>query len=263
MKYSFAPNLIEAAVFQAVRREAQNGNPRPERTLHERIDSLYTIREEDQHETAFVEAYSSMFSLLELSKPLEGFLAEQPLIGAEVVRCAVRRVIRAKDEMVELFVNDDGNGDGDGPERTLVIALQPETLVDPASLGRLMRHELLHVADMLDEAFGHDPSILPTGNSRAQSNLLQDRFRVLWDVYIDGRLTRSGQGQAELHRQRTQEFNRTFAVLDGESAARAFTRIWNAPQLTCTTLAGWAEDPPAMRDASKRKTAVHSGATQE
>jgi hypothetical protein len=56
----------------------------------------------------------------------------------------------------------------------------------------LLRHELMHVADMLDPAFGYERSLPTSDDGPSADNIVRDRYRVLWDVTIDGRLARAG-----------------------------------------------------------------------
>ena len=52
--------------------------------------------------------------------------------------------------------------------------------------GRL-RHELMHVVDQVDEAFGYDETKVPKSGT-AQLR----RYKYLWNVYIDSRLIKAG-----------------------------------------------------------------------
>jgi hypothetical protein len=102
----------------------------------------------------------------------------------------------------------------------LVIRLRPETLIDPGAAQRLLRHELIHVADMLDPRFGYDRRLPASDDGSTGDLVTRDRYRVLWDVTIDGRLVRAGLAQADVRARRWIEFSATFAALgDGRRAA--------------------------------------------
>ena len=55
-----------------------------------------------------------------------------------------------------------------------------------------VRHEFTHLSDMLDPAFGYAPTLDLPGLNGAQQRLARERYRLLWDITIDGRLTAAG-----------------------------------------------------------------------
>jgi hypothetical protein len=79
-----------------------------------------------------------------------------------------------------------------------VLRLRPRTLFDPQTLRALLRHELMHVADMLDPTFGYQRSLPRSDDGPSGDNLVRDRYRVLWDVTIDGRLARAGRDRCSV-----------------------------------------------------------------
>ena len=64
--------------------------------------------------------------------------------------------------------------------------------VDIVQLKILFLREFLHIHDMLDPEFGYKPSLASLKlnvENKAGYNLIQDRYRVLWQAYIDVRLS--------------------------------------------------------------------------
>jgi len=45
---------------------------------------------------------------------------------------------------------------------------------------------------MLDPAFGYSPTLDLPGLNAAEQRLARERFRLLWDIAIDGRLAAAG-----------------------------------------------------------------------
>ena len=70
------------------------------------------------------------------------------------------------------------------------IKLIPRRFYDPA-INRYLRHELTHIADMLDEAFRYDPDT-KIGFNPGDEHLIFNRYRVLWSLHIDSRISRKG-----------------------------------------------------------------------
>ncbi len=108
-----------------------------------------------------------------------------------------------------------------------------------------MRRELLHVADMLDERFGYVREGF-TGDASRQ-NLQRDRYHVLWNVYVEGRLGRKRLG-AESEKERCRRaFDRAFGVEQENS--KAFDRVFHAESLTHRQLMNWACEVALLFDS--------------
>lgn len=244
MQLRYDPRLIESVVFESAWRAAQDGNPQPEIELRRRLDPLYAITNVEERERSFRDAYADRFVEAQMAGPLEALVAEQPLIAPQVTQCVVRFALCVKDEGAELFVKP---GDAER-ERTLVIAVRTETLLDDGELARLLRHELQHVADMLDDQFVYDVDATPNGESRAHNSLILDRFRVLWDTYIDGRLARRGHDGQGTCTDRGRELHKVFRRdrLDPKDVDRACARVWQADDLTHADLLQWAAQPDLL-----------------
>ncbi|HSD10888.1 MAG TPA: hypothetical protein VLF14_07880, partial [Candidatus Binatia bacterium] len=74
---------------------------------------------------------------------------------------------------------------------SILLRVRTSALADPDRLLSWLRAELLKVADMLDPAFGYEPT-LPGGGDPAHEHLARERYRVIWDASAIGRLARSG-----------------------------------------------------------------------
>jgi hypothetical protein len=211
----YEPALVEAAVLAALR-----GSP-GEAALHRERDPLYSIADCDERETAFARLHAQWFEGLGLDRPLRGALAERPEIGWECGRAIVARAPSARHEGADLRLAP--------PARpTLLLRLMPETLAAGERAWRLLRRELLHVADMLDPAFGYEPRV---GAGAPLDPGRQERYRVLWDAYVEGRLVRSGGAPAAAGAEVLREFTRAFPALGAEGVA-AFRRFFDGPSCT-------------------------------
>ena len=133
----------------------------------------------------------------------------------------------------------------------------------PTPTRALLRHELTHVGDMLDPAFGYERALPPSDVGPSGDNILRDRYRVLWDVTIDGRLARASHdrcsvrlpfggpqgrqpdraGHADATRTaRWQEFTATFPML-GDRSGAAFDDWFDRIRPTHAALAAFAQAP--------------------
>lgn len=234
MRFVYHPDLIEQAVFLITRKDASR-----ECELHARVDRLYAIADPESRNAAFAESYSELFAEWKLADQFQSQVRH--LLGkCDLERCALAPAGRRKDQKIDLLLDSNSAH----RERTLFILITPESLLDPIPLIPWMRRELLQVADMLDEHFGYKPDdIIGTPWER---KLRQDRYLVLWRIYVAGRLHRAGSGDsAELHSIRT-SFQRAFRYRGAEPAAESFDRVFQAEELTHQQLLGWATEPQSV-----------------
>ncbi len=240
MSIEYDQTLIEQATFLAARRDQ-----RLERELHEAIDPLYEISDEETRRRAFEPAFARLFSKFGLDRIVTDLIAERALIGKHVGRCVVREAPRAKVESAELFVRRAGAVSSTS-ERTLVIQACPQSLVDSQRFAVRMRRELLHVADMLDEHFGYARDTVAPGAPGARQSLLRDRYRVLWDIYVEGRLSRQGLSDKSLSAGARRSLLHVFTTYDPQAVHGVFERLFDTPTLTHDDLLAWARSPELL-----------------
>jgi hypothetical protein len=211
---AYAAELIEAAVLEALRVAPGAAE------FRRRRDALYEIADAEARERAFGELHARWFERLRLGQPLEVALGESPAIPRACDRALVARATSG-DETADLLVTPSARA-------TVVIQVRAETLACAERALLLLRRQLMHVADMLDPAFGYSPR-LDTGTPRA--SIIRARYRVLWDLTIDSRLVRRGHVPPDARADRRREFCRAFGELD-DAVDAVFTRAWDADGLT-------------------------------
>jgi len=238
MLIEYHPKLVESAVAAATRQDAAL-----ERRLHAVTDPLYALPPGPQREARFQQAYATFFSSLGLERVLTDLLDEQPLIGRLVDRCVVLAAGRTKDESAELFVKRGEQG-GPAQTRSLLIRVCPQSLLDGRRLRPLMGRELLHVADMLDGQFGY--RLESIGGPPSRQNLIRDRYRAVWDSYVEGRLLRAGKVCDSREQELWQAFLRAFGRHGEPPPRQAFDRVFSADELTHVQIFAWAADPDSL-----------------
>ncbi len=234
----YEPRLVEEAVLGAVELRRVPGF-RGER------NRLYEIPDAEEREAAFRKFHAGWFERLDIGAPIWQALHEQPLIPENTGTCIVVRARARRDEGAELFVSPGREGTGEAESRSVGIRLDPQRLLDKAGLLAFLRHELFHITDMLDPAFAYEPRLPRAELGPAHERLLQDRYRVLWDTYIDGRLVRRDWAPASVCQRRIQEFARTFPML-GERVEEAFARFFDGIALTHSDLVAFATNPASQ-----------------
>lgn len=243
---SIAPDLMEEAVLQAERQTA----PALARAFRRERDRIYEIQDADARETEFHALALKWFDRFGLRTPLEAGVDEHPVLAGHV---AGGRIVRAITRWAEGADLVDTARDRTGSRPLLVLRLTPESLLARDTLTAFLRHELMHVTDMLDPAFGYQRALPPSGDGPSADNILRDRYRVVWDVTIDGRLAQAGRGQPQARDQRWREFKATFAVL-ADDCATAFEYWWTRSQPTHAELVTFVTAPAGTtvgRDAGR------------
>lgn len=231
----YEPALVEEAVLVVIRGQA--GEPE----LRTRRDALYTVADPDAREAGFRALHADWFSRLGLAEAVAERVREQPSIPAGARRGLVVLARSRRDEGADLLVAPGTDGRGEA-ERTLLLRLRPETFGAPDRLRALLRHELLHVADMLDPGFGY-ATLRPGSTGGALPDaLLRERYRVLWDALIDGRLVRWGWAAPGVESERRREFAAAFPMLDPHAEA-VFARVFGGTLGTHAALMAVAGEP--------------------
>jgi len=152
---------------------------------------------------------------------------------------AFRKARGKNDEGAELYRNADGT-------RQAIVALQPERFGDDAALERFLHHEFAHLADMVDETFGYSADLESGGQTASQQRLVRERYRLLWNVSVDGRLIRRGFSTIADKTRRRSEFDRGFGFLEEGRRQAVFDDLWSGRIARHPDLLAIASDPRDM-----------------
>lgn len=233
IRLAYAPDLLEEAVLLAERRA-----PAAEaRAFRRERDELYNIVDADAREASFRSLHVRWFARLGLDRPIDELVRARADLANRIELGRVLRALTRRDEGADLV--DHISSGTSGPVAMLVLRLRPTTLLEPDGLRALLHHELTHVADMLDPAFGYERTLPASEEGPLGDSILRDRYRVLWDTTIDGRLARAGLTTGSARDARWREFSAAFAML-GEGCRRAFERWFNQMQPTHAELVRFA-----------------------
>jgi len=231
----YDPKLIEETVFHAQRDSWMA------RGLDQRRSRIYEVADPDEREQLFDDLYRSWFVRLGLGKVVDQTLQEQPIISTHVGTCYVVCATQAKEEGAELFVAPD-RGLDENQRRTLRILIRPGSLLTQETAITFLRHELFHIADMLDPAFAYEPALPKTDGGPTYDTLITNRYRVLWDVTISGRMMRRGWISESVRDEQLRVFRYTFFIPE-EKSRELFIRFFDGERPTHPELATFAFDP--------------------
>jgi hypothetical protein len=211
------PALVEEAVLQA----ADGSSRETLRRYRKERDAIYEIEDSDRREAAFREMDARWFRKLRLDAPLVDLLREFEPLFARICRAVVLMAARLRDEGADLHEGPGG--------LVLALRLTPGSVLDFERAATFLRSELLHVEDMLDPAFGYERDPPSIESDPVYEKLVRDRYRVLWNTSVDGRLAREGRLPSEGEARRRREFLATFSML-GSEAEGHFERFFHGPR---------------------------------
>lgn len=227
----YEPALVEAAVLLAAEPDDRHPDLRAGR------DACYAVADPELRDLAFRALFARWFERLGLDVALATALRGERAVARGIARCVVAAAAPGAPEGGELYAV---TRPGEGP--VALLRVRPQTLADPASALACFRRELLHLADLLDPAFGYDPASLRESQGALPPVLLRERYRVLWGVSVAARLARRGWlPERELAARRV-EFSVAFPML-GVAAEDAFGCLLAGPAPAHAELLALARDP--------------------
>lgn len=225
---AFDCRLVEEAVFLAVRSRTTHGQSVP--GYQRERDQIYDVQDDRVREARFRACHGAWFVRFGLHQPVEWTLDERFSRSTGLDRCQVVPAVSPGDEMADLgTLAETRIKEVSQDRKILIVRLRPESLLTADALVAFLRHEFLHVADMLDPTFGYERALPVADAGPSHGNLVRSRYRVLWDATIDGRLVREGAIDRRVRDARLTEFARAFAI-PPDLAAAPFTRWFDGPR---------------------------------
>lgn len=245
MQLRYDEDFIEAAVFVCASGRCQDvPHPLQISRFHRAREKLYGILDPDERNTAFFKLHLDWFREWGLEKPLLDLLQEFPLLREQLTVLALRQTRGKNDEGAELYVNEAG-------QRSAILALRPASFQNDATLKNYLRHEFTHLHDMLDPAFGYSPALELPGLNAAQLRLAGERYRLLWDITIDGRLTTAGHTPMATRERHAAAFARSYSFWPEQRRSETFAALWSHTAPRHAEFLAFIADPRGLREAHR------------
>jgi hypothetical protein len=237
MHLRYDDDFVEAAVFIAASGKRPGAPSLQLRRFHAARERCYSVLDPDECNTAFFTLHLDWFREWGLEKLLLGLLNEYPLLPPALNTLAFRKVRAKKDEAAELYVSVENGRSG-------VVAMRPERFERDAAVCHFLRHEFMHLSDMVDPGFGYAPEVRAPGMNPSHQRIVRERYRLLWDITIDGRLGRSL--ECERHRAL---FDSAFSFWPEARRSEVFSNLWTAKTPSHEELLALATDPRDLSHA--------------
>lgn len=210
---------------------------------------IYEIADSEECEKRFHGFHADWFHRFNLGHPITAALEEQVSLVRDTRCCCVIFAPSAQDEGADLHEARDSCPADHEAKRMILLKLKPNTLLDTSNLQTFLRHEFMHIADILDPQFGYEPLLPKSEFGPAYESLVRERYRVLWDTRIDGRLLRRGWATEGIREKRLAEFAATFSIRDRE-AEEEFRQFFDSESQTHAGLMAFALNPGTKTDRS-------------
>ncbi|HHT9125999.1 MAG TPA: hypothetical protein ACFYD6_09310 [Candidatus Brocadiia bacterium] len=216
----YDPYIVEEIVFLKLRGLESAGNLELYDEFHSLSDEIYELNDEDERFDRFVELNREFFNKLGFSEAVREVVDEFPELSEKIEEIHIRKVT----SLVDM-----GSNLADEKRKT-VIRVFPEQFMDIVYLKKFLRHEMMHVVDMLDEKFGYKDGKLST--LPAEETIMRDRYKLFWDIFIDNRLEKRGKETVQTKNERFREFERLYVRLPSEKKKAVFEGLWKEENLT-------------------------------
>lgn len=246
MEMRFQPALLQEVVDSFAEKTEREGDPTYYHEFHELADPIYEKFSLDDREAEFKKLYQYLFGKWGFADVIRDAFDEFPSLKEKIGIVLVKGVLKEDQEGVDIL-RKWGTVEQELAKRFeekglkgVGIKLIPRRFYDPA-LTRYCRHELTHIADMLDTTFNYDPDT-KVGHHPGEETLILSRYRVLWCLNIDSRLSRAGKEPLLSKEDRFREFRSWYRKIPPAQLTSVFEGLWQADLLTHSELVEMATD---------------------
>ena len=226
MKIEFDPGLIEEVIFRELKVREEKGDFSLTNEYHSLVDPVYENFPLDERQAQFKKIEWDFFKKLGFQDVVREVFDEFAELDGKVAGGVVLKALNPFDEGSNLT-----KGPGEGVSRKRVaLKLLAERFQDIAYLRKLIRHELMHVTDMVSESFGYRDERL--GCNPMEESIVRERYSTFWDIFVDSRLINSGRETISDREGRYQEFESLYKKIPDEVKIVIFDVLWQDERLT-------------------------------
>lgn len=236
MEFDFDPKLVEEAALSFIRAREERGDTSFAEEYHTLADPIYEEPFEAR-EPLFRKLFSPLFTKFGLMAPIIRAFNEFSHLEDRISRVFFRKSL--SDEGADIVRA--GPEDSGGSEKAIVIKVAPGRAADPMAHNKFLNHELMHICDLLDDAFGFSESL--ASSSVALEPHIYERYRIIWDIHIDSRLIRGNKETISSKEARIKEFSSFYSKFPPNIGLCIFEALWAAEKLSHQEILAMAQDP--------------------
>jgi hypothetical protein len=246
MDIRFQPALLQEVIDSFIEKTEREGDPTYYKEFHELADPIYEKFSLEDREAEFKKLYQYLFGIWGFSDIIRDAFAEFPTLKEKIGIVLIKGVLKEDQEGVDILrkwgsvEQELAKQFEEKGQKGVGIKLIPRRFYDPA-LSRYCRHELMHIADMLDPLFNYDPDT-KVGQNPGEETLILHRYRVLWCQSIDSRLIRSGKDPMLSKEDRFKEFRSWYRKIPAPQLKSVFEGLWQTDSFNHSELVEMASD---------------------
>src|SRR3990167_858368 len=236
MRLEFDPSLIEEVIFGELKVREGKGDSAFTLEYHSCIDPVYENFLLDERPSQFKKIEWGFFKKLEFPKVIKEIFDEFPELEGKVAGGVIAKAVNPFDEGSYLTK---GMNQEAGQKR-IVVKLLPDRFQEISYLRKLVRHELMHASDMLNESYGYRDERL--GGNPMEESIVKERYCTFWDIFVDSRLIRKGKETISDKEGRYREFEALYKKFPDDVKIAIFDVLWQDENLTHDKILGLAKD---------------------
>lgn len=214
MKILFDPVLVENALTLFLDNNEKEGDFSHVLLFRGKLEDVYGLPDE-QREQGFVKLHCDLFAKWGLGKSIRAFVEEQKALFASVEECFISQAQNQHEE----------GADFSSTKTKIGIKIFLPRFFD-GTMEDFLNHEFMHLSDLLNENFGYDAHSF-LGETRATQDRVTERYKILWDVTIDGRLERKNKKELIGRQKLFFEFRAAFNRLTEKKQEQVFEHLWS------------------------------------
>ena len=241
LQINFDSPFIEEAVFLLMR--AKQGDEIYRDFCNEKEEIYQKITSNDERDDAFKLFYEKYFRNLGLEDFFKNICKDYSYLDKPEIRIVVKRAWHKKHEEAELYVHP--------YQKTVCLGILVRRVLELDFLESFLRHELMRISDMLSLDFQYSPHPELGGSNEIENNLIRERFRLLWDFYIDTRLRGKGFNTIKSYDEQKKEFEKKFFFLAELEREQILHKMRGCESLMQIDLLSWAGDPRSTKVLGK------------
>ncbi len=226
MKLEFDPNLIEEVLFRELKVREERGDYTLTNEYHALTDPVYENFPLDERPAQFKKIEWDFFKKLGLFDLMKEVFDEFPELDGKVAGGVISKARNPFDEGSSLTKGPSEKAE----QKRIILRLLSDRFQETAYLKKLIRHELMHVSDMLSDVFGYRDERL--GCSPMEESIIKERYSTFWDIFVDSRLMRKGKETISDKESRFLEFESLYRKFPSEIKTVIFDVLWQDEHLT-------------------------------
>ncbi len=234
MLINYDPVLIEDVVFWVIKHREEKGDCTLFDEYHRLADAIYELPVE-KREATFEKLHIRFFQKLGYGEIIKRAFEEFPGLQDKVSQAIITRASHKTEEDVDLRGTD-----------VVQIKLRTERFFNLLEVQAYLCHELMHISDMLDESFCYERPSSLGASSQIEETIIKDRYKVIWNIFTDSRLSKKGLPTILSREERLREFDALYQKFPVSQRIAIFENFWQGDKLTHPEILEAALNPATL-----------------